>query len=213
MPASAVLEYAEFMAQHPSGLRRRVLAAVAVFTLALAGCKRADQSASPTADLSTQQADAAAAVAAVTAPDPSAPAPPVVCAGPATGAGRHIDFGVLGSPENYRLGWEEADPDFDCQSAKAKLALFRRHELHPRQGTIERPVIWTVIEEDEALQRALYYAVLKAAPGLITARDRRWVKQDEAYLIDTACRNRGSTGVLFAVPEKDCPAPKKGENR
>ncbi len=59
------------------------------------------------------------------------------------------------------------------------------------------------------MQRALYYAVLADAPRLITARDRTRLKADEAYLIETACGNRGQAGVLFDVAQKDCPRERR----
>ena len=118
--------------------------------------------------------------------------------------GVRIAYGVLGDPLDEPLGWEEHDPDFFGQTTQQKLALFRQNELHPGNAD-GRPMNWDAIEAVEALQRALYYAVLADAPGLITARDRRWLRADEAYLIETACGNRGQAGVLFDLPQKDCP--------
>ena len=88
-----------------------------------------------------------------------------------TKGGVRIAYGVLGDPLDDPLGWEEHDPDFFGQTTQQKLALFRRHELHPGNAD-GRPMNWDAIEAVEALQRALYYAVLEDAPQLITARDR-----------------------------------------
>ena len=118
--------------------------------------------------------------------------------------GVRIHYGVLGDPLDDPLGWEEHDPDFFGQTTQQKLALFRQRELHPGNPD-GRPMNWDAVEAVQASQRALYYAVLEDAPQLITAQDRQWLKADEAYLIHTACGNRGQAGVLFDIPKKDCP--------
>jgi len=126
-------------------------------------------------------------------------------AGLAPAAGAGIDYGVLGDPQAQRATWGAADPDFDRQTPKEKLALFRHHEMHPRQGSVDAPVPWRQVQADEALQRALYYSVLNEAPRMITAKDRQWIKRDEIFLIKASCENRGQPDTLFDIPVKACP--------
>jgi hypothetical protein len=116
-----------------------------------------------------------------------------------------IDYGVLGDPQNQRAAWITADPDFDRQTPKEKLALFRHHEQHPRQGALDAPVPWSQIQQDEALQRALYYSVLKDAPHMIEGRDRKWIERDEAFLVRATCAHRGEADPLFTIPPSACP--------
>jgi len=120
-------------------------------------------------------------------------------------AGKTPDFGVLGDPQAGRDGWIAGDPDFDRQSPEEKLALFRHHEQHPRVGAPDAPVPWSQVQQDEALQRALYYSVLAEKPHLIGRQDRKWLQRDEAFLIRASCDNRGRPGTLFDVPQKSCP--------
>ena len=197
------------------------LAALGLAVLVLAACQRGHPpvaaaqpppAATPPADVNLAEATANDAGPPVPADvDPDNPyavfEARAAAAKAAESKGARIDYGVLGDPLDEPLGWEEHDPDFFSQTTQEKLDLFRDDELHP--NPTGRPMNWDAVEAVEALQRALYYAVLKDAPQLITAQDRMWLKADEAYLVQTACDERGQAGVLFDVPKRDCPRERR----
>lgn len=191
------------------------LAALGFAALLLAACQRSHSpvaAAQPAPSAPAGAANLAEATANVAGPplpadvDPDNPyavfAARAAAAKAAESKTARIDYGVLGDPLDSSEDWEEHDWDFFSQTTRQKLDLFRDLE-HP--NPTGRPMNWDELEAISALQRALYYAVLKDAPALITDQDRKALKAADDELIFHACADRGAAGTLFDIPEKDCP--------
>ena len=158
---------------------------LALSLLAVAGCKK-----TPASYAAEAAADAAAANASAARPTPAQEF--------------DIDYGVLGSPDSMAQTWTQLDPQFRRRSPAQQLARFRHNELHPPQGTDDHIIEWTEMQEHAAYQRALFYSVFERAPQLVSQRDKGWLAQEEKYLIQSSCENRGSAGVLFQLSDADC---------
>lgn len=128
-----------------------------------------------------------------------APAPSQQPAQPQAAA---IDYGVLGRPTSDEA--DAIDPGFKSRSPEDDLALFRKEEANPPQGTADHPMNWDAIEEQAAYRRVLFYAAAEKVPQLIQDQDWKWVRADEQYLISASCENAGSPGALYQLSSQQC---------
>jgi hypothetical protein len=113
-----------------------------------------------------------------------------------------VNYGVLGKPDPK--AYTDFDPDITKRSPADNLALFRKNEQNPPQGTDNHPMRWDMIDEHSDYQRTLFYIAAQGVPQLITEQDRKWVQADEADLISSSCSNAEDSGVRYHLSIKDC---------
>jgi hypothetical protein len=116
--------------------------------------------------------------------------------------GQAVDYGILGKPD--AKAFVGIDAAILTRPPADTLALFRKNELSPPQGTADQPMNWDAIDEHSDYQRALFYSVAERAPDLIADQDRQWARAEEESLVDSSCDNAGSAGVRYQLSKEDC---------
>lgn len=116
-----------------------------------------------------------------------------------------IDYGYLGAPDAS----DSDDPGSAKRTPEKSLALFRKTEANPAQGTPDHPIDNEALKTNAEVQRVRFYAAAKALPQLVTPQDWKLVRAEEAFLISDMCAMQdGDTAVSAAdkVPKQTCDA-------